>query len=752
MKVFLVLILLSIYSSFSQIQINEICSDNDELLQSADGEYYDWIEIYNNSQEPIQLSNYYLTDDGKDLRKWNFSSQILKANNYMIVYASGLSELTFGEQHSNFKLSSTGETLYITDGENIIDRVEFGKINEDFSFGRLEESSQLLTPLATPTPGLSNRNSYTAIANKESGIYDSEFKLALSAASGQKIYYTTNGDDPTIESRLYIGEIEIKDEYEEYEYLNVPTTTLDSLKCGREWLELKHAIPRSHVISFRVIDTNGVGGRVYRKTFFLNQIHELPIISIAVDNMSFFSQDTGIYVPGKMLDPNYPCWTGNYYQKDWERSATITYFENSKKVFEENAGVRIHGGGTRALPQKSIKFYARKTYGINKFNNVFFPDIELQEFNSLLIRTTMAGWNGTIFKDALTLKCVENMNLDKTYTKPVVLYLNGNYWGIAELRTRLDEDYFAEKYQIDKDSINIIHADSPDFSKNGTYDDFAPVYDFIVNNDLSINSNYNYVESRIDIDNIIDYYIAEMYFNNFDWPGNNFLIWNSMEMDKKYRGLFYDLDGGLYNYEYNMFVHTSQLEHNDWPNPKNINIVLQKLLGNEEFKSKFIDRTIFLLDNEFKFEKIELLITEHIAKYESEIKNNILRFGFPESKEKWLTDVAHYLTNFAKERECYFRQHLMDFFDLDSNVLCIPSSVNSPLTGDLSIYPNPANNFITIDNINSKEISIIDIHGQEIINVNSNHKNKISIDISKLAPSVYFVKIGSRIYKFIKIR
>jgi len=747
----LTILLISSYISYGQLQINEICSDNDELLQTANGEYYDWIELYNNSDNTIELSNYYLSDDKKTLDKWKFVPQELPINGYIIVFASGIGLLTQGEQHSNFKLSSSGETLYLTDGTNIIDRVEFGAINEDYSFGRLEEDSELLTNLARPTPGRSNRGSGTIIADKESGIYNFEFILNLKAAEGQKIYYTTNGDDPTIDSRLYEGGIEIKDEYEEYEYLNVPTTTLDSLKCGLEWIKPTQKILKSHVINFRVIDSNNELGKVHRKSYFLGNKHLLPIVNISVDNNGLFSQDTGIYIPGKMLDSNYACWSGNYYQKDWERSATITYFEDGKKLFEENAGIRIHGGSTRALPQKSIKFYARKKYGINKFENVFFPELEMKEFNSLLLRTTMAGWNGTLFKDALTQVCVKNMDLDKTFVKPVVVYINGNYWGLSELRNRLDEDFFAEKYDLDQDSINIVHVDSPNFPRNGSYDDFAPVYKFIVDNDLSVNENYQYIVSKIDIDNLIDYYIAEMYFNNFDWPGNNFMIWNSMELDNKYRALFYDLDGGWYQSDYDMFKHTAQLEHSDWPNPKNINIVQQKLLGNDLFKSKFIERNLYFLDNDFKYENIEPIISEHISKYETEIENCITRFGFPESKEKWLSDIQYYLYNFASERECNYRRRLMEFFDLDSSVLCSVSSVETTDNEVLSISPNPATNSITVDNISTDYVSIFDLHGTELMKLDSRYKSKLRVDISSLSPSIYFVRMGNKIVKFIKI-
>ncbi len=752
MKRLLILFILICYTGYGQLQINEICSDNDELLESANGKYYDWLEIYNNSDSPVQLSNYYLTDDDEELEMWNFDSAILQAGEYIIVFASDDDIVVPNEQHANFKLSSKGETLYLSDGTNIIDRVEFGIINEDYTYGRLEESSELHTNLAKPTPGESNRNSGTIIADKESGYYTNEFDLNLKAAAGQKIYYTTNGDDPTTESLEYTGEIEIKDEYDYYKYLDVPTTPMDTLNCKFEWIKPENNIPRCKVVSYRIIDSNGEKGKVYRNTFFFENNHKLPVISIVTDNMGLFSQDTGIYVPGVLFDINNACWVGNYFVKHWERAATISYFENKKKIFDEYVGISISGGGTRSLPQKSIKFTAKKVYGINKFKNVFFPDSEEKEFNNLLIRTTMAGWYETIFKDALTLDIVKNLNMEPTSSKPVVVYINGNYWGISELRNILDEDYFSEKYDINKDSINIVGIDKMTFPKHGTYYDFESIYEFIVNNDLSIASNYEVVENRIEIDNLIDYYIAEMYFNNFDWPGNNFVFWNSKDLDNKYRPIFFDLDGCWYRYDFNMFEFTAQLEHEEWPNPKRVNVFQQKLLSNELFRSKFIERTLYLLENEFKFQKIEPMIAEFTSNYESEIENNINRFGFPKSKEMWLSNIDTYLTSFARERECYFREHLMDFFGLDSNVLCGLTPVDIALIDDLSISPNPATNFISVNNVISDYITIYDLHGTKLMKLNSKYKRSLEVDISSLAPSIYFVKMNNTMVKFIKIK
>jgi hypothetical protein len=743
--------LMLIYTpALTQIIINELSSKNDEYLKSSDGEFHDWVELYNSSSLETSLKDYYLSDDIEELDKWRFPNISIPSNEYLIIFCSDKDNIIDGELHTNFKLTSDGETIYLTNGQSILDSMKFGKINEDYSYGRLEESSNVKTNLAIPTPGRSNRISGTIIPSKESGFYQNEFDLELKTAEGLKIYYTTNGDDPTIESQQYVGKIEIKDEYDEYEYLSYPTAAPDSVNCRMNFYIPETDIPRCSIISYCVIDDVGNRSKIYRQSFFFHNNHSLPIASIITDNRNLFSQDSGIFVPGDNYEEDIPCWTGNYFQRGWEKSATITYFEEGNNKLEEDIGLQIHGETTRTSPQKSLRISARKEYGVNKLKNVFFDDAPVDEFNSLVLRSTMACMSHTLFKDALTLSCINNLDHEKTYVKPTVVYINGNYWGLSELRNRLDEDYLSDKYDIREDSINIVSLDNIDEKRHGSYDEFRDIYNFVVDNDLSDDENYKVVESYLNIDNFIDYYLAEMYFANYDWPGSNYLIWNGAGEQKKYENLFFDIDAGWEVPEYDMFEHTNELERQKWPNPRSKNIFQQSLFSNSTFRNKFIYRALILLETEFSFETVKSKIDSFLVIYGSEIDNYIERFGFPENRNVWMNNIEEDLINFARERECYFRKNMKEFFDLSDDLLCVGTTVESNFNRPPTISPNPASTNIRIENITSNNIRIYDIHGREMLVIDCENESSLEVNISNFSPSIYFIKMSDGVFKFIK--
>lgn len=752
MRLLLLIILLTCYSGFAQLQINEVCSDNDELLQSSNGEYYDWIEIYNNSDKPVELSDYYLSDDEDDVMKWNFSPGIINPKSFVIVFTDKDEVIVEGEQHADFKIKSKGEILFLSNKNSTIDSLEFGEINEDYTYGRLEENSAIKTYLATPTPRSSNYNSGTIISNHQSGYYTSAFDLKLQAAGGVKIYYTMNGDNPTKESELYTDKVKIEDKYPEYEYINVPTTPDTSAGCIFSWKKIDSAIPRCQVISYKTLDSTGNWGRTYSQSFFFENIHKMPVLSIVTDNQNLFNQDSGIYVPGKYFDPNNPCNSGNYSMRgrEWERPVSFAYFKDGQLVTEQNAGMRIHGSGSRVFTEKSFRLYARKEYGINKFPNVFLEDAKVKDFDNFIVRGAVNDYSKTLFKDAVTMEAIRNLDLEQTYIQPVVVYFNGNYWGIHEIRNRFDEDYLASLYDLDEDSIDIVKPVTSGTTWEEKDKKMRKVYDFIVENDLTIDKNYEYIQSVYNIPEIIDYYIAETFFANLDWPGNNMKFWNSNE-DKKYRPLFYDLDASWTFKDFNMIEFSTQMEEDNYPNPSSINVILVKLLENNNFRKEFINRALYLIDNDFSYGKLKKILDRYVNEYRYEIKRNIDRWNYPPDENTWNALVFKDLYEFARLRACYYKQHLVNYFNLDSNILCSPTAVDITDDNLFNISPNPATNILRLDGIKSKQISIYNLQGIKLLEVPTFGKNTLEIDISNLSPSLYIIKTDTKTSKFIRI-
>jgi hypothetical protein len=253
----------------------------------------------------------------------------------------------------------------------------------------------------------------------------------------------------------------------------------------------------------------------------------MPVVSLVSEYKNLFSADSGIYVPGVHLHSDDVQRKGNYFEsgKAWERPVHIEYYDNLGSLkFTQDAGVRIHGGITRQTAQKSLRLYADKKYGKDYFKPKLLPHRDHKKYESFVLSTTMGNWNNpTIIADVLAHDIVRDLDLDYLDFKPVIVYLNGEYWGIYTIRDKIGKDYLSYTHDIDNDSIYL--------GVDGYYD---LVY-FVNHRDLSIESNYNIIKSKIDLDNYLDYHIAEMFFANTDWPGNNFEIWKKTSPNPKWR-------------------------------------------------------------------------------------------------------------------------------------------------------------------------------------------------------------------------
>ncbi|MDA3891110.1 MAG: CotH kinase family protein [Salinivirgaceae bacterium] len=707
------------------IVINEFMSNNKTSIQDLDNDFSDWIELYNKSDYAINIANYKLSDDETDLEKWVFPHIVIPSKKYLLVFASGKNLLDTNELHANFKLSSNGETIYLSNALNIIiDQTQNNALSENEVCIRYPDGSNTWLTTSSFTPNSSNKTLNQLSFSSNAGFYSSPFTLNITSQFGDSIYYTLDGSLPINKSNLYSEPLYIKNKTSETNNISkIPTSTNQSGIAYKAWEAPRTNINKATTVRCVSFKNGVISSKIYTKTYFVfknaENEYSMPVISLVIDDNQLFNNDSGIYVPGIHFDSNDSEWTGNFFKSGdlWERPVHIEYFENNGNlVFSQDAGIRIHGGKTRQAAQKSLRLYAREEYGTKNFNYQLLPQRPNEKYKRFLLRTTMGAWGGnTIIKDVFAHELIKDFDIEFQYYQPAIVFINGEYWGIHTLRDRIDQRYIEYTNGIDKDSVDLIGGSGHVIAGNNS--DFIELMDYIEASDLSDNNAFAYVKTKIDVDNYIDYEIAELFLKNVDWPSNNIKLWKPQTNKGKWRWIFYDLDAGFGDFNYNMLNHsTKNNEDVIWPNSPKSTLLFRKLLNNKEFEDKFISRFAQLLNNDFN-KDIMLNKLDNVKKlYEKEISQHINRWNYPSSFYEWESDITENIVNFIENRPCFVVEHIKTFFGLSKfEFNCTPSS---NITTNFIIAPNPNNgNFDILNKTNdnfSGTYKISDITGQII--------------------------------------
>ncbi|HUH73364.1 MAG TPA: CotH kinase family protein [Chitinophagales bacterium] len=744
--------------SAQSIVINELMAKNTNSLQDEDGDYSDWIELYNTTDSAIDLLNYKLSDDKTNPNKWVFPEVSILPKSYLLIFASDKNRLDIAELHTNFKISTSGEKLYLfNDFGELIDQTDAIDLSSDESYCRIPDGSSNWVVINTPTPNSSNNNSNILQFSHQEGFYQSSFSLIIDALLEDTIYYTLNGDVPTDQSNVLSNSLLINDQTSKPNvFSEIQTTPEQNLISYKAWESPSELIDKATILRC-VSYSNGVKtSKVYTKTYFVDDNifdkYTLPVISLVTEENNLFSSDSGIYVPGVNYNKNDPEWTGNYFMrgKDWERDVHVEYFTKEGRLgFSQDAGIRIHGGKTRQATQKSLRLYARNEYGKKYFNYKLLPQKEVENYKRFMLRTTMGSWDGqTIIKDVLAHDISRGLNIDYQDFQPVIVFLNGEYWGIQTIRDVIDENYLSYTHNIDPDSIEI---------KDWYNYDYNQLLKFIENNDLTLSSNYEYVKTKIDMGNYIDYTIAEFFFANYDWPSNNMDVWRKLP-DGKWRWIFYDIDAGFGNEDYNMYIHSTRNDSTvTWPNSPYSTFLFRNLLKNKDFVSQFINRYAEILNNNFDLKTTTSKLESIKKLYEPEIDNHINRWNYPDSKERWEKDIENELLTFLQERPCIVKSNTMFFFklsnfdfDCDTTVNITENVANQE---DLILAPNPnTGNFFLLNDqydIINASVIMMNLNGQIIYkeeNFNLAKNERKYFDLSNLPSNTYILHIRSTNY------
>jgi len=622
------------FKTIGKLYINELVTSNASINLDPDNySFCDWIELYNPQDYTINLGGLYLSDDFSNLTKWQIPGGIyIEPHGYKNFWADETNEGT----HTNFKLNNSGEeiVLYKHDGI-IIDSKSYNEFDTDISYGIKPGINTNWSYFGEPTPDHANisdgyhdlnYNSSPQFSINGGHYYGTQYIELSSENPSGIIFYTLDGSKPTSSSNIYSSPIIID------------TTT---------------------VIRARVFSEDLLPSETTSNTYLINETENLPVISIYADPEYFWNDSYGIYVLG---DNYIPGWysTANFYQ-DWERPIGIEYYNIAgNNEFNQKAGIKIFGGRSRLeYEQKSFAIYCRDKYGSEQIDYQLFNTKNIDEYKTIILRDSgYPDHSDTMFRDAMSQYLVKDIDVDIQAYQPSVVFINGGYWGIYNIREKLNEHYLASNHGIDPDNVDILELDQIVIEGDAVH--YSAMINFIESNDMNLSENYEYIKTQMDVDEFINYQISEIYYANSDWPFHNIKYWRPKTSEGKWRWMIYDTDFGFGlrgNYSHNTLTQATN-ESGTWST-----FLLRSLLYNESFKNEFIQRFSSHLNITFAPDRVINIIDSLKSNIEYEMPNHIDRWGTISSMNEW-EDNVEIMREFANQRPLFVRNHILEKFNL----------------------------------------------------------------------------------------
>jgi hypothetical protein len=608
-------------------------ASNDNTISDSAGEFDDWVELGNVSNDTINLFGWFISDNESNLTKHQFTDSLyIYSDSLLLLWADG--EQQQGSDHLNFKLSSGGEEIFLSNPSNIIiDSVYFGQQTTDVSYGRYPNYTGSWGIMSVPTPGSMNlphdstEYSPDAIVLPQSGFYNSPIQVTLFSDSADvEIFFSLDGSVPDINSMHYTEPL-----------LLVQTTVirLITIRPG-----FKPSLTQTH-------------------NFFLDSDYNLPTMALAVDPSDF------------------PIGSGEY-------NVHVAYFAQDGIIgFTCDAGIEKHGSDS---PQNPYKISFKPEYGTTYVNYPIFENRENHIYNRLVLRNASNDRypqgnndNRTHLRDGIIHTIYEKIRPNAGFSafKSIHVYINGKYWGIYNLREKQDKRYIEELFGYEDidllerrfDYVNNKRAIEGDWI---TYDSLEY---FVENSDMTLEANFQYLKEKIFYEEFIDYWILEVFAGNYDWLSNNMKFWRPRSGEDKWRWLLWDVDHAL-GMEHNSggvnwgdpatnyLSWSTGLEERAWGGGNNR--IIRAILRNDNGRIDFINRFADLLNTKLSYTEL-LVVIDSLA--------NILSPDMQYQADRWNGDLADWysgvenIRDYALERQEHIKNHIKYKFELDSTFL-----------------------------------------------------------------------------------
>lgn len=660
------------------IVINEVCAHNLSLVLDDRGKSGDYIELYNPFFTTVSLNGWYLTDQEGLTENARLPKLEIAPRSYLLLFAEGTAWRSEDEEsgevcyYLGFRLNEAGETLTLADSSgSTVDRVTVPPLATDISYARQKDGVGAWRTVKNGSPGESNENLKSCliptleapVLSAESGFYEQPFQLTVTAGQGQRIYYTTDGSEPTEESALYTGPLLIEDgSGRENYYADIEGISRDGDYQPKERLD------KGTVVKAVAFDGAGAVSETASAVYFVglqNKVgyEKIKTLSLTVAPEDFFSEERGIY----MLGDDYSAWMENYREyrrqedyreerRSWnyssvswlsfranythddktkERPVTVALFDADGTLLgEERIGVRVRGGSSRNLRQKGFNFYAREEYGEDPLG-----------LSARMLRTSGSiDTNVTMLRDVFNQSLVADRDIETQPGEPCAVFLNGEYWGLYNLQPRFSAAYFEEKYGLSEDEIIVVKQDSR--VSVGREEDIA-LYEQLTayagREDLSDPEAYREIGRMMDIQSFIDHYCFEIYIGNTDWPLNNLCCFRSRDAaeadpgqggavncrDGRWRWGVYDTDESAGIYEKGMSTYSSNpfSEEAHWFGSPLTTPLMSNLIENESFRQRFCLTFMDMVNKNFAYPDVHDKLYEMAALYAAPVEKSYHRFN-----------------------------------------------------------------------------------------------------------------------------
>lgn len=635
---FFILCFLLFWSSILHAQytvdFNELLALNTQGISDEIGEKEDWIELRNYGDESICLESWFISQNVNDPYQFQFPASALlciEPGSFIVLFADNQTEQ--GALHLPFQLNAEGESLFLFNPEgNLISSIAFGQQYADISYGR-QSLDEEWNYFLNPSPGIANPQSglWASLpapsSNLNSSYYtDNQIIIILNHEEWAEIRYRTDGASPGPFDALYSGPI-----------------SLDVPGILRTKAFAPGYLPGDELVIHALPPPSG----------------EIASLSIAMNPNDLFGNN-GIY-------------TSIY--SGIEKGSHISYLQaNQSLALNQAAGIRIHAPDYR--DQQGFRLSSRAQYGSDVFDASLFPDRSYSQFQHLIFRSGgndgfELGQSG--LRDPLLHHLFSESGLNRAYSayRPVEIYLNGNYWGLYEMRERQDENYISSLYNIQDFDLLERSADALEANTyhaiQGDFNDFDALEQFAIDADLSEDSNYEFIRNWMDIENFTDYQLFEIYACNKDWLSNNLKMWKPTDNSRPWNWILWDLDwafGTMFPADHS-YPNWNALDFalSDWGGwTEEVETeLLQNLIENEDFKNYFCTRAADLSNDvlrpEYMIECLDSLQNEVFA----DIPRQCERWGG--TPEEWL-DECNDVRAFIEDRKAFFLQHFSERFEL----------------------------------------------------------------------------------------